>query len=361
MSTSFARRVVKTCLRIGSNDRVAIFTWGHTIDLAEDLEIECRKAGAQTHTEVYTDKIFYETLKKCSVEYLRAPNPFELALADIATANIFIKGPENPEQLKQIPTEKWNALSKADKPFYNRLFERKIRSAEIGLGHVTPQRAKTYGFNFDTWKQNVHDALDVRYEEMQKLGERVRSILGKTKRVHLTSTNGSDLTLTLADRPINVYDGVVDEEDVKRGGVFVSLPSGTVEVAPMETGADGTFISNVPEPTTGLLAHSVRWVFERGKITSFSGGENIDAVKDSWEKGTGDKDRIGRFTLGLNPRAKTGFLQNQIVLGTVSIGIGENVNIGGKNESNWGFLTTLSEPTVELDGKPIIEKGRLVM
>ena len=153
--TSFVKRVVKTCLRIGKGDRVTIFTWRHTLNLAEALTIECVKAGAKVHTEFATDKIFYDNLENSSLKYLETSNPFDLAIADVATANIFISGPEDPERLKEISAERWSAVSKAGKPFYDKFLKKKIRSAEIRLGLVTPQRAKTYGFNYQEWKKNV--------------------------------------------------------------------------------------------------------------------------------------------------------------------------------------------------------------
>jgi leucyl aminopeptidase (aminopeptidase T) len=358
VTLSFVKEVVRTCLRIGKKDRVIIFTWRHTIDLAEALAKECIRAGAKVHTEFSTDEIFYDTLMNSDIEYLKTPNPFVYSMVDIATAHIFISGPEDPERLKQVPLERWNLVSKADKPFYDRLFERKVRSAEILLGHVTTQRARTYGIDFKEWKNNVNDALDVKYEDMRTRGLKLRNLLEQTKKVHIIATNGTNLTFDLEDRPINLYDGIVDEKDVENGAIFAGLPGGVVQLAPSETSANGTFISNVPEPTTGVLLSFIKWDFKDGKIVTFEGGKNINVVKEMWEKGTGDKNRIGTFTLGINPKAKTGFTYNPIVLGTVSIGIGDNTKSGGKNESNWGFKSTLTQPTVEFDGKTIIKQGK---
>jgi len=358
VTPSFVKEVVRTCLRIGKKDRVIIFTWRHTIDLAEALAKECIRAGAKIHTEFGTDEIFYDTLMNSDIEYLKTTNPFGQSLVDIATASIFISGPEDPERLKQVPIERWNMVSKADKPFYDRLFERKVRSTEILLGHVTSQRARTYGLNYKEWQRNVNDALDVKYEDMRTRGMKLRSLLEQTQKVHITAANGTNLTFNLEDRPINLYDGVIDEKDVENGAIFEGLPSGIVQLAPSETSANGTFISDVPEPTTGVLLSYVRWDFKDGKIVTFEGGKNIDIVKGMWKKGTGDKNRIGRFTLGINPKAKTGFTYNPIVLGTVTIAVGDNTKFGGKNESDWGFQSTLAQPTVELDGKTIIKQGK---
>lgn len=355
-TTSFVKRVVKTCLRIGKGDRVTIFTWRHTLDLAEALTIECIKVGAKVHTEFTTDKIFYDNLQHSSLKYLETINPFELAIVDVTTANIFISGPEDPERLKEISAERWSAVAKAEEPFYDKFLKKKIRSAEIYLGHVTPQRAKTYGFNYQEWKKNVQAALDVEYEDMQKMGMKLRNTLERAHEVHITTKN-TDLTFNLEERPINIFDGVIDDEDMEKGAVFVGLPSGQLALAPKENSANGVITSDIPEPTTGVLAHDIKWTFEDGRLACFEGGDNSESVKERWERGTGDKDRIGWLSLGLNPKAKTGFTHNSIVFGKATIGIGDNRTYGGNNKSDWGFAITLAEPTIKLDGKLIIKKG----
>ena len=41
-----ARRVVHESLQLGENDYVTIYTWAHTIAMAEALSLEAMKAGA---------------------------------------------------------------------------------------------------------------------------------------------------------------------------------------------------------------------------------------------------------------------------------------------------------------------------
>lgn len=358
---SFVKSVVRTCLGIGKKDRVVVFTWRHTLDLAEAFVIECRRAGAQVHAAFVTDEIFYDRVLNLPLEYLKIANPFDLALMDMVTVEIMITGPEDPERLKKVPVEKWTAIAKADKPFMDKFLQRRYRGAHIMLGYVTPQRARTYGFNYNSWKENVKAALDVKYENMQKLGKKLGKALEKAHEVHITTSKGTDLTLTLEDRPVHINDGVVDDEDLTKGATFVTLPSGAVQLAPTETSANGTFVSDIPEPQWGLLIHDVKWVFKEGKLMSLGGGKNSEVLRENWEKATGDKDRIGWLTLGINPKAKRGFINNQIVLGTATIGVGENRELGGKNEGKWGSSFTVTEPTVELDGKAIIKKGKLTI
>jgi leucyl aminopeptidase (aminopeptidase T) len=357
-SPAFVRSVVRTCLRVGRDDRVSIFAWRHMLDLAEALAWECRRTGAKTHLEVGTDELYYRNALDLPLEYLRETDPFSPALLDVATACIFIQGPEDPEKLKQISPERLSAMIASDKPYYDKFLEKKIRAAQITLGYVTRQRAKTYGLDYDEWEKNVHAAMDVKYENIRDIGKRIGNMLEKATEVHVKTAKGTDLTLALESRAAHVDDGVIDDEDIERGAVLASLPAGYVAVTPKERSANGTYVSDVPEAEAGCLIHDVAWKFKDGRLASFAGGKNIEGVKSIWQKAKGDKDQVGSLMMGLNPKAKNGFVYNSIVLGTVTLSLGDNRDLGGKMESDFEFRCTVTKPTVELDGKPIIKNGK---
>ena len=362
MSTpTFVKTVVNTCLRIRKDDRVVITGWSHRLDLAEAFTIECRRAGAKTLTEFSSDEIFYDTVLNAPIDRLKSANPFDLAMANVATANIFIPGPEDPKRLKEISPERIGAMSLADRPFYDKFLANKVRTAHILSGYVTRQRARTYGFEFDAWKGSVEAAIDVNYEDMKKLGKKLAQVMEKACEVHITAKGGTDLKLNLEGRHAHVDDGIIDDVDVENGAIFTSLPGGVIQVAPTETSAQGIFVSDVPEHMYGVSVHEATWDFEDGKLTSFKGGKNIDKAIAIWKKGKGDKDRIGWLTLGLNPRAKIGFLHSEIALGTVTLGIGDNRELDGKNETDYGCKFTATEPTILLDGETIIKRGEFAL
>ena len=358
---SFVERVVKNCLRIGKDDKVTIFAWRHMLDLADAFAIACERVGAHVHTEFTTDDRWYDEVLNRPLEYLETPDPFDLAVSGIATVSIFISGPENPERMKGVAAKRWMALSRADRPSYEKLLGRKVRMADISLGYVTSQRAKIYGFDYQVWKKNVEEAIDVEYEKMQELGKKVANALEKSHEVKVTDQDGTDLSFALEGRKPHIYDGVIDDGDIEIGATYASLPGGYVAVAATEMSADGVLSSNVPFANAGLLIQRITLRFEKGKLESFEGDKNIDVVRDMWKKGTGDKDKIGWLTIGLNPKATLGFLNNQIVLGTATVGIGVNEELGGTNDSDYALGVTVAKPTLRLDGETIIKQGRLTL
>ena len=357
----FVKNVVNTCLRIGKGDRVTIFSWRHMIDLAEAFALECEKAGAMTLIELGTDKLYYQKALDLPLEHLRESSPFSLALLEVATANIFISGPEDPERLKLISRDRLNAMIAADKSYYDRLLEKTLRSAYITLGYVTPQRAKTYGIDYHKWRENIQAAMDVRYQEMEKLGKKIAGMLEKANEAHLTTAKGTDLTLKLEGRAAMVNDGVIDDEDIEKGADFTALPAGHVAVVPKESSANGVYISDVPEAEQGVFIRDIVWKFKDGKLASFGGGGNAECVKAIWNEARGDKHQVGSLLIGLNPEAKIGFLYNPIVLGTATLSLGDNRELGGKVESSFAFHCTVTEPSVELDGKLVMKRGKLLI
>lgn len=360
-SPPFVERVVKNCLRINKEDKVWISTWRHTVDLAEALAVECDKLGAQVDIDFTTDELWYNHIFNSQIDRLETPNSFELTLAGVATARIFITGPENPERLREGSAERWVAYARAGRQSWQRLLERKIRIAGITLGQVTPQRAKTYGFSYKDWKKNVEDAIDVEYEKMQDLGRKVADILQKSDQVKITSPEGTDLSFTLGGRNAYVNDGVIDDEDIEIGSNYASLPGGDVEVAAVETSASGVLSSNIPTATSGVLIQGIVLRFEKGRLVSFEGDRNVELIKGIWKKATGDKDRIGWLGIGLNPKIRTGFINNEIALGTASIGIGSNKGLDGKNETDYGQEVTVAKPTLKLDETTVIKQGQLTL
>ena len=83
-------------------------------------------------------------------------------------------------------------------------------------------------------------------------------------------------------------------------------------------------------------------------------------MKKQYDLASGDKDRIAAISIGTNPKAQVGFLQNSIVRGAVSVGLGGNEFLGGPNKSSFGFESTIRAAALEVDGKEIVRDGKLL-
>src|SRR5438128_10384804 len=148
---------------------------------------------------------------------------------------------------------------------------------------------------------------------------------------------------------------------MERGLVSTQLPSGKVEVPPVETRDRVTVVLDTPMALKGRLITELQFVFEKGRIKEFHAKKYEDVFREVFEATQGDKDRIGQFALGLNPKIGIiGYRTDELALGTATIGSGANTGIGGQNASRLAFSGTLTKPTTDIDGLAIMVDGRRV-
>jgi len=237
--------------------------------------------------------------------------------------------------------------------------ERKVRSLGVGLGMVTKPRGKAYGFNFNTWLRMTETASRVDPEMLAKKGRELAARLQAADKIRITSKNGTGLQLSAKERTPMINDGVVDDQDIMQDNLNASIPAGSVDVAVLEDSANGKVVLDVPTPWAGRTIRRIIWTFSGGKLTSFEGDKVAELLRKEWEASSGDKDRIATVSVGLNPKAKPGFLINNIVEGAIGIGIGGNEDLGGKNKPGFFHAATLKMGTLEADGTVVVEQGNL--
>ena len=339
---------------------MTVFFYPHTQRLAEEIATECFKVGADALLNLYTDAYWLAYMKHLSVESLRQPSVFCRGLTELSTAEFWCGATYDPAVFRKVPPEKMAANDEGETIAHEPAHARKVRSLWLAMGQVTRPRAKAYGFSFPAWERMVSEASSVPPAKLQADGKRVAAVLGSADRVRVTAPNGTDLEFSVAGRPARVSDGVVDEEDIARGAFGSSIPTGSVDVCPVETSAEGTVAFDLPQPWAGRTIRRLRWGFSGGRLTSWEGDAVAERLKDQWDRASGDRDRIAYLQIGVNPRAKFGFLQNDIVRGAVLIGAGGNQFSGGPNKSSFSHAQTVSRATVEVDGKPLVRGGKLV-
>jgi len=354
--------VVHSSLKIHEDDMVLIETWQHTLTLASEIALECYKAGAKPLVTLLTDELWWNTLGAVPESYIRKTSKHMLNAIENTTAWIGLGGPQDPTKFREIASSRLESFADADRPIFDMAFERKVRTAELIIGQVTPERAKVYGFNYDNWLKMTQDAIKVDYPKIGELGRKIGSRLEKGNKVRITSKTGTDIKFEISRRPVHVQDGIVDDDDVKRGQVSTQLPSGKVEVPPIEDSARGKVVFDSPRALKGRLIKGLTFTFEKGKIIGFEAKEYGDTFRDVLEVSRGDRDMIAQFDIGLNPRVELiGYTTDELASGTATIGIGSNKGIGGRNDSSWTFSGTISKPTIEIDARKVVVDGRVTL
>ncbi len=357
--TQIARRVLNECLRLKEDEQLLINSWQHTLGLANALALEALMIGAQPVISMETDDLMLNYLTQVPEKFYAKKQKAYMSLLDGIDAAVSLGGPEDPGIFLKIPGERLAKGFESNNEVIYKQKERKIRNIFLPHGQITPQRARTYGFDLDHWRRVTNGAIDVDHAKMRVLGKKLGSKLEHASKVHVTAANGTDLSFSVGDRPVHLNDGIVDEEDVAKGTTFESLPSGSVEVAPVETSAEGTIIFDQPRALRGKLVKELKLKFAGGRLVSYEAQANLDSFADFYGGASGDRDRIGSFMIGLNPNSDyIGYYTDGLVLGAVTVGVGGNKMIGGANETSFGHTQTVSGATVNVDGTQILVNGK---
>lgn len=357
-----ARSIVRDSLRPKEYEPVVISTYPHTIELAEQITLECQKLGADPFMVLDTDQAFYGQFKNFSDANLRTCSAHCLGLAEYVRSYVWLGGPKDPGPMARIPKEKFGSMYAGEQAHYEKTLVKKPKNVGVALGQITRERAKVYRLNYAKWKAMVESAIAADYGKLEAAGRRAAALLSTEAEARVTAPNGTNLRFRLAGtgRKAEVNDGVISDEDLAAGSTDVGLPAGEAWVAPIEESAQGTFVSDVGIPQVGRLIEGLAWTFKDGHAVEITAKRNLASSQAGWETATGARDMFASFTLGLNPRAKPGFLQNSVAAGVVSIGLGDNRSIGGKNESSYGFVNQLASATVQIGGKVVIDRGKWV-
>jgi len=341
---------------------VCIFLYPHSVTTAEEIAEECFRAGADVNLSLYTDRFYSSYARLLSEESLRRPSVYCRGLTELSTAEFWVGGPYDPSIFRKVPPEKMAAMDEGENAAHFPVArDRKVRSLFVSTGLVTRPRAKAYGFSFAGWQRMMLRASSARPDRLAAEGRQIATRLLKGGEVRITSDNGTDLRFSLGGRRPVVNDGVVDDEDIAAGAFDASIPAGSVAVAPREESANGTVVFDVPQAWAGRSIRKLRWQFTDGRVTSWTGDANAEALRKTMEKEGGEKDRMGSLTIGLNSAAELGFLQNPIVRGAVSLSIGANEDLGGANKFGFFHQQTVRDTTLEVDGEQVVRAGRLVL
>lgn len=99
---------------------------------------------------------------------------------------------------------------------------------------------------------------------------------------------------------------------------------------------------------------------KRGMITDIEGGRQAKKLADDLKSRNDSKVyNVAELSVGLNPKSimQGIMLENEGVFGTVHIGIGTNITLGGTVKAAIHYDLIMWKPTIQLDGRIVLEKG----
>ncbi len=194
----------------------------------------------------------------------------------------------------------------------------------------------------------VKGGLTANYQEVKELIERMYERLKGSKRVRITSENGTDVKARVEGREWKKDDGLIHEK-----GKFCNLPAGEIAIAPVE----GTTNGKVVIDKMAHYGEGIVWIVKNGFAVKI---ENSEILRKTVER-LGKKARnIAEIGIGANPKAKVigNVLEDEKVFGTIHMALGNSLSLGGKVDVPLHVDGIILRPTLEVDGKILIEDGR---
>jgi 2,5-dihydroxypyridine 5,6-dioxygenase len=194
-------------------------------------------------------------------------------------------------------------------------------------------------------------------EECDTMGAR----LAGAKTAHITSAAGTDLTFSVQGRRVNVMPGIVGP------GQLSPVPNAEVNVSPVEGTANGTLVvdASIPYLGIGLLKQPIRFTVRDGMITDVEGGdpEQAGKLRSAWAaQADPNVFNVAEMGIGMNPMCsfKGLMLEDEGVLGSIHIGTGTNITLGGVVKARSHYDLIMKAPTLTLDGVVVIQDGQIV-
>jgi leucyl aminopeptidase (aminopeptidase T) len=357
--------MVRTSANVQPGDVVVVYGGKHTIELMEAVAAEVNKIGGMPTMFLTTDKVARARFQEMPEQYLDQEQTYFAEWLKHIDVWISVPAYENIRALwGDIPEARLAKSRKSFQVVWDMLNDAKIRL--VSLGYPTEEQAAINGLDFATYKEMHWKAVNADYQQIAERGNYLKSIFQGANTVKVTSTNGTNFSFKVGDRPIFVDDGVLTKQDAKSERFLeriASLPGGAVFFAPIETSANGKVV--VPrhrcrfQPLTG-----VAFDFKNGKLQNFKADKGADCFETTMAPYTGPKDTIGYVSIGLNPEWKVmedpGDFRPEGAAGMVTIGVGSNELYGGNNKNTGDFSFPIVHATIEVDGRVVIKDGKLV-
>jgi leucyl aminopeptidase (aminopeptidase T) len=361
---SAAEKVVTQIADVKEGDILFAFGTADDLPFLEDIAVEARKRGADPLVSVGTERLARRMYDEVPAKYDSQPPEMMLKIAGMADVFVYTEAGEG-RTLSGVAPERIAARGKAFNPVVQLMQKRGVRAVALGNGlYPNAERAEQFGLSRDQLADMMYGGVDTDYPALQAAGQQVRNVLAAGKQLHITNPNGTDLKVGISGRPITVNDGIISAEDRKKGGAATSvyLPAGEVYFIPVLGTAEGTVVAD-QYFFQGKPIKALRLEFKAGKLTSMTAKEGLEPLKAAYDAGGAGRDLLSLIDLGINPGIKSPERSSLHVwskAGTVTIGMGNNLWAGGDNQTPFGIAAYSPGSTVTVDGKPLVQDGKLV-
>ncbi|MEM2878015.1 MAG: aminopeptidase [Candidatus Hadarchaeales archaeon] len=235
-----------------------------------------------------------------------------------------------------------------------------IAPTTFSLTHTRARREATKsGARIATMPMITEDmmkrgAMLADYRKVSRLTKRLAAKLEGGEEIEVTTDAGTDLLFSIRGRRAYIDTGIYHNP-----GEFGNLPAGEVAFAPVEGTGWGRVV--IDGSMAGGNLGKVEIEIRGGRATGFSGKPAEKIVKMLRSAGPSSTN-LAEFGIGTNPSARLigNVLEDEKVLGTCHVALGDNSSFGGRVKAGIHIDGIFRKPTVKVDGKVLMKRGRFV-
>ncbi len=353
--SKIANLIVHQSLKVQPGERVIIHADPTYFPaLLEQVRIEIVRAGA---VELFTAMLHSTGLEAARRSLRRREDPELTVMEDRAMADLF----DLADIYLWLPTRwDWN-VGQTEKI----LETWKGRSIHFHWV-IYPDDDDLFG----TLSKMYQEALFIDYPALTAHQESLISLL-RNSTVNINEPAGTDLTFRLEDAHFHRGNGDASKEFINgyaRPGSArdreVELPAGAIRTVDIADAHGQLVCAN--ETFAGRPVGTLTYQFNGNRIIGVESQHNNDYVQAMWNLGTGDKDRIGEFNLGVSPALIMLPGKEKVIPyfgygdGVIRISLGDNKESGGPYASSFQHWLFLTGATLTADDRTIVENGKLV-
>ena len=201
--------------------------------------------------------------------------------------------------------------------------------------------------------------LKADYQQIAERTLKLSAILDEGKTARITTPLGTDLTMPIEGIKAISSTGLILEKG--KGG---NLPSGESFLMPEEGKSDGILFIDAAVATIGKIqSQPIKVVIKDGYAVEFSGGPEAKELESALTKFGKPGMNVAELGIGTNHEASVSgnILEDEKVMGTIHVAFGNNISMGGTCNVGIHIDGVVTQPTVFIDQKKIMENGNLLV
>jgi len=238
-----------------------------------------------------------------------------------------------------------------------------IAITSVSLSHTAARRdASRAGARIVTMPAITNETFarlaEMDFNRISRLSRKLADVLTIAREIRVTAPNGTRLSVSALHRK-----GLADTGLVTLPGAFCNLPAGEACIAPELSKTEGEWVVDSGMGVTHEDPDRLILSIKEGQVVRIQGGESAQRLRRNLTPYGNPARQLGEFAIGTNYAARiSGYsLEDEKVLGTAHIALGNDVSFGGSNDVPLHLDAVVYKATVTIDGRKILENGKLVL